>query len=136
MPQVRGRNAGDFHDDFMECSGHHYQSLIKPDLPAYPFKASTSRTSYSHARRRFSKSNPCYDQAPLSQTGLPTFGMFFENYFSIPLRSHGPKFVPRADVISKLVLALPRIDELAFEMGHNLNYYRLDVDAYIEQRVK
>lgn len=145
VPDDRPRTGtpGSFFDELMECSGKHYQSLIKPGKwsnvcsPSYPFKVSDMLHFMLACKKIYLELEPLFWSKITLAIGLPSFSIFFEQYLSTPLRSLAPEVVARAQVLPRLVLLLPRIEELRSQMCRGDKRYTLyAADACIKERLE
>lgn len=133
-----GRVLGNFYDGLMACTGKHYQSLIKAGELSHVCSHDSAHQVYDALHLMLSCKDIYRELEPLLwsmvtfSTGLPQFGFFDMRYLAVPLRTRLPEIVPRANLLQKLILTLPRTDELASELGRDRRYAHANTGAYID----
>ncbi len=126
----------------MKCSSSQYRTLIKPEKwsvrcsPLYDYQVSDLVNFMLACKKIYHEFEPLLWSGMKLAAGLPQFGIFFKRYLTIPLRSRFPELVPRAEVLQKMIVALPRSDKLASEMGRDLRYYHLPAYGHVRDKIE
>jgi hypothetical protein len=137
-----GQATGKFYDGVMECTGKHYQSLIKAGELSHVCSQDSAHevSDVLHlmlaCRDVYLEIEPLLWSTVTFATGLPQFAVFDMRYLSKSLHSRNPEIVPRASLLQKLILTLPRTELLASEMGHERRYAASSNLAMVDGKVR
>ena len=126
----------------MECTGKYYQSLIKAGELSHVCAQDSAHevSDVLHlmlaCRDIYLEVEPLLWSTVTFVTGLPQFAVFDMRYLAISLHSRNPEIVPRASLLQKLTLTLPRTDLLSSEMGRDRRYAASSNYTMIDEKVQ
>lgn len=131
-----------FPTDTIKCSSRHFESLLLwskwSHVCSSHYEHNTSDLIHFMlaCTQIYLESEPFLWSKIDFVIGLPQFCVSFRPKLAIPLRNRFPEFRPHDNILQKLTLVLPRMDELVSRMAYAPRYSNLDARAYVTENIE